>query len=112
MAEFVWEARGRAGEVRKGTMEADSETVVQNRLRAQQLNPTKVKKKGAGFSFALGQKVEPKAVEVRCWLCPAGDEQGVPGDGIEQRCPALRSVLTDDTEKECAGRLILDFEPR
>jgi len=60
MAEFVWEARGRAGEVRKGTMEADSETVVQNRLRAQQLNPTKVKKKGAGFSLSLGQKVEPK----------------------------------------------------
>ena len=50
MAEFVWEARGRTGEIRKGTMEAESETAVQNRLRAQQLNPTRVKKKGFDFS--------------------------------------------------------------
>ena len=50
MAEFVWEARGRTGEIRKGTMEAESESAVQNRLRAQQLNPTRVKKKGFDFS--------------------------------------------------------------
>jgi type IV pilus assembly protein PilC len=46
MAEFVWEARGRTGEIRKGTMEAESEVAVQTRLRAQQLNPTRVKRKG------------------------------------------------------------------
>jgi len=46
MAEFAWEARGRTGEVRKGVMEAENEAVVQNRLRAQQLSPTRVKKKG------------------------------------------------------------------
>jgi type IV pilus assembly protein PilC len=60
MAEFVWEARGRTGEVRKGTMEADSELVVQNRLRAQQLNPTRVKRKGAKLSLAFGSGVDPK----------------------------------------------------
>jgi type IV pilus assembly protein PilC len=52
MAEFVWEARGRAGEIKRGTMEAENETAVQNRLRAQQLNPTKVKKKG-GFDLSI-----------------------------------------------------------
>ncbi len=60
MAEFVWEARGRAGEVRRGTMEADNEVAVQNRLRAQQLNPTKVKKKGVAFSFSVGSGVSPQ----------------------------------------------------
>jgi type IV pilus assembly protein PilC len=62
MAEFVWEARGRAGEVKRGTMEAESETAVQNRLRAQQLNPTAVKKKGRSiaFSFKVGSGVDAK----------------------------------------------------
>jgi type IV pilus assembly protein PilC len=57
MAEFVWEARGRAGEVRRGTMEAENEVAVQNRLRAQQLNPTKVKKKGFELNIAIGSGV-------------------------------------------------------
>lgn len=62
MAEFVWEARGRTGEVRKGTMEAESEVAVQNRLRSQQLNPTKVKRKGdiGKLSFSFGSGVDPK----------------------------------------------------
>jgi type IV pilus assembly protein PilC len=62
MAEFVWEARGRTGEIRKGVMEAESEIAVQNRLRAQQLSPTKVKKKGfeINLNFTIGSGVEPK----------------------------------------------------
>ena len=54
MAEFVWEARARTGEVRKGAMEAESEDAVNQRLRAQQLQPTKVKKKAREFSFQIG----------------------------------------------------------
>jgi type IV pilus assembly protein PilC len=55
MPEFVWEAKARTGEVRKGSMEADSEEVVNQRLKAQQLSPTKVKKKlGAGFQIGTG----------------------------------------------------------
>lgn len=57
MAEFVWEARARTGELRKGSMEADDEPAVQARLRAQQLMPTKIKKKGAGFSLQFGTGV-------------------------------------------------------
>lgn len=64
MAEFVWEARGRTGEVKRGTMEAENEAAVQNRLRAQQLNPTTVKKKGGGLnlklSISFGSGVEAK----------------------------------------------------
>jgi type IV pilus assembly protein PilC len=61
MADFVWEARARTGELRKGQMEADNEDAVQTRLRSQQLVPTKVKKKGKGIAFpswgtGVGQK--------------------------------------------------------
>lgn len=54
MAEFVWEARGRMGETRKGTMEAESEAAVLAKLRAQQLSPTKVSKR---FQIRIGTGV-------------------------------------------------------
>ena len=57
MAEFVWEARARTGELRKGSMEAESEDAVNQRLRAQQLQPTKVKKKAKALSFQIGTGV-------------------------------------------------------
>ena len=57
MAEFVWEARARTGELRKGLMEADTEEAVNTRLRGQQLVPTKVKKKGKGINFQFGSGV-------------------------------------------------------
>jgi type IV pilus assembly protein PilC len=62
MAEFVWEARARSGDIRKGTMEAENAEAVQNRLRSQQLNPTKVKKKGLDLSVNLsfGSGVDSK----------------------------------------------------
>jgi type IV pilus assembly protein PilC len=60
MAEFVWEARARTGELKKGAMEADDEESVNNRLRSQQLTPTKVKKKGKALSFSFGSGVSGK----------------------------------------------------
>jgi type IV pilus assembly protein PilC len=60
MAEFVWEAKGRTGELRKGSMEADSEEAVNQRLRGQQLQPTKVKKKGKEFKLKFGTGVGTK----------------------------------------------------
>ncbi len=60
MAEFVWEARGRAGDLRRGTMEAEDESVVNTRLRAQQLMPTKVKKKSASINISFGSGVSAK----------------------------------------------------
>ena len=61
MAEFAWEARGKTGELKKGVMEAETENTVNTRLRSQQLNPTKVKKKSAaGKSFQIGTGVGQK----------------------------------------------------
>lgn len=60
MAEFTWEARARSGEVRRGVMEADSEDAVNNKLRQQQLNPVKVKKKTSLAAFQFGSGVTTK----------------------------------------------------
>jgi len=61
MAEWVWEARARTGEMRKGAMEADNEAAVENRLRQQQLTPTKVKKKPRELKLpSFGSGVDTK----------------------------------------------------
>jgi type IV pilus assembly protein PilC len=46
--------------VKKGVMEADSEDAVNNRLRQQQLNPVKVKKKSALLNMKFGSGVDTK----------------------------------------------------
>jgi type IV pilus assembly protein PilC len=60
MAEFVWEARARSGELRKGTMEAEDENAVTTRLRQQNLNPVKVKRKLKFGNISLGSPVSTK----------------------------------------------------
>ncbi|MGQ0505514.1 MAG: type II secretion system F family protein [Myxococcaceae bacterium] len=50
---WVWEAKTKAGEVRKGEMEAGDADAVNNRLKSLGLNPVKVKKKPLEISFKL-----------------------------------------------------------
>jgi type IV pilus assembly protein PilC len=64
MAEWVWEARAATGELRKGIMEAESAELVQSRLRAQKLNPTKVKKKPIEINIQIGSPVSQKELVV------------------------------------------------
>jgi type IV pilus assembly protein PilC len=78
MAEFVWEARARSGELRKGVMEADDEPAVQARLRGQQLMPTKIKKKSAGFSFKFGTGVDLRDVVTFTRLFATMIDAGLP----------------------------------
>jgi len=60
MPTFTYEAKTRTGEVRTGTMEADDEAAVGQRLRQQQLQPTKVAKKGFSINFGGGGSVSTK----------------------------------------------------
>lgn len=60
MAEFVWEARGRLGEERRGVMEADTEATVAMRLRQQNLTALKVKKKSFKVNLKFGSGVDTK----------------------------------------------------
>lgn len=64
MAEFVWEAKTRTGEVRKGVMDAESTDAVQQRLRAQQLNPVNVKAKPREFNLTIGSPVSEKELVI------------------------------------------------
>jgi len=64
MAEWVWEAKARTGETRKGVMEADTLEVVEQRLRTQQLNPVKVKKKPKELNLTIGTGVTDKDLVV------------------------------------------------
>lgn len=78
MSEFVWEARARSGELRKGVMDADDEPAVQARLRSQQLMPTKIKKKGKGFSLKFGTGVDLKEVVTFTRLFATMIDAGLP----------------------------------
>ena len=78
MAEFVWEARARGGELRKGSMEAESADAVDTRLRAQQLQPTKVKKKGKSISFQIGTGVGTKDIVTFTRLFATMIDAGLP----------------------------------
>lgn len=60
MAEFNWEARGRTGELRAGVMTAENVDAVNTRLRKQNLNPVKVKKKPYEINIQIGTGVDTK----------------------------------------------------
>jgi type IV pilus assembly protein PilC len=51
--QFLWEARTKAGEVKKGEMEASDAEAVNARLKSLGLNPVKVKKKPLEISIKL-----------------------------------------------------------
>lgn len=78
MSEFVWEARARSGELRKGVMDADDEPAVQARLRSQQLMPTKIKKKSKAFSLSIGTGVDLKEVVTFTRLFATMIDAGLP----------------------------------
>jgi type IV pilus assembly protein PilC len=64
MPVFIWEGKTRQGEARSGTMEADNADVVLERLRNQQIQASKVKKKPTELHFKLGSGVTTKEIVV------------------------------------------------
>jgi type IV pilus assembly protein PilC len=64
MAEWAWEARARTGEIRKGVMDAEDKASVDERLKAQNLNPVKIRKKGGNINLAFGSPVTAQELVV------------------------------------------------
>lgn len=64
MAKFQWEATTRSGDNKRGVMEAADEAAVQNRLRADQLTPRKVKRQAAALQISFGAPVSPKELQI------------------------------------------------
>ena len=64
MPVFIWEGKTRNGEVKEGTMEAASKDIVIERLAAQQIQTSKVKKKPTEIHIKIGTGVNTKEVVV------------------------------------------------
>jgi type IV pilus assembly protein PilC len=64
MARFQWEATTRLGEKKRGAMDADSADVVENRLRSDGLNVTRVKKEPKQIQITFGSGVPPKDLQI------------------------------------------------
>jgi type IV pilus assembly protein PilC len=65
MAKFQWEGTTRAGEKRKGVIEADTAAAVEERLRGDGLSNMRVKREGGlNVNIQLGTGVTPKDLQV------------------------------------------------
>lgn len=60
MAKFQWEAATRAGEPRKGVMEAANAEAVEARLKGEGLSIKKVKRERRDIQIQIGTGVGPK----------------------------------------------------
>lgn len=101
MAEFTWEARARTGEIRKGVMEAADAQAVNDRLRQQNLNPVRVKKKTQPFKLKFGSGVETKDLVTFTRLFATMIDAGLPIVqcldilASQQKNPIFQTVLRD-----------------
>jgi type IV pilus assembly protein PilC len=64
MAKFSWEATNRSGETRRGVIEAESDAVVESRLRADGLVPKRIKRQAREFNLVIGAGVTPKELQI------------------------------------------------
>jgi type IV pilus assembly protein PilC len=64
MAKFQWEATTRAGERKRGVMEAESADIVENRLRNDGMTINRVKKEAKQIQIVIGSGVTPKDLQV------------------------------------------------
>lgn len=64
MPVFIWEGKTRQGEERSGTMEADNADVVVERLQAQQIQTSKVKKKPTEINIKIGTGIKTQEVVI------------------------------------------------
>ncbi len=101
MAEFSWEARGRTGELRAGVMVAENAEAVNTRLRKQNLNPVKVKKKPLAINIQFGSGVDTKDLVTFTRLFATMIDAGLPLVSCldilatQQPKPAFANVLKD-----------------
>lgn len=64
MPTFIWEGKTRQGEVRAGTMDAANADIVLERLKQQQIQASKVKKKPTEIHIKIGTGIKTKEIVV------------------------------------------------
>ena len=75
---YLWEARAKNGDVKKGVMEAESEDAVINRLKLQLLSPVEVKKQPKQLSIRIGSGVKTEDIVIFTRLFATMIDAGLP----------------------------------
>jgi type IV pilus assembly protein PilC len=75
---YLWEARAKNGDVKKGVMEADSEEAVLNKLKLQLLSPIEVKKQPKQISIRIGSGVKTDDMVIFTRLFATMIDAGLP----------------------------------
>jgi type IV pilus assembly protein PilC len=99
MAKFQWEGVTRAGELRRGTIEAVSEEAVMNRLRADQVTPRKVKRASRDLQLRIGTGIKPKELQVVTRQLATMIDAGLP-------LVQCLDILSTQTDNPALGRVL------
>jgi type IV pilus assembly protein PilC len=96
---FLWEARARNGEIKKGVMEAESEELVHQRLKLQLLSPVSVKKQPKQYEIKIGTGVKTEDIVLFTRLFATMIDAGLP---IVQ----CLDILSSQAENKRFGKIL------
>jgi type IV pilus assembly protein PilC len=100
LSAFIWEARTRGGDVKKGVMEAENEEAVHNKLKLQQLQPVLVKKQPKQLHLpSIGTGVNTNDIVIFTRLFATMIDAGLP---IVQ----CLEILSSQTENKRFGKIL------
>src|SRR5882757_8429335 len=99
---YLWEARTRTGETKKGVMEAENEEAVHNKLKLQLMQPVLVKKQPKQLSFQFGTGVTTADIVIFTRLFATMIDAGLP---IVQ----CLDILANQAENKRFGKILLQI---
>src|SRR5688572_30055795 len=103
MPTFAWEGKNRTGETRRGTIDAESEGLVLARLKADQINVSRIKKQGQGMSLSFGSGVSKKDLVVFTRQFATMIDAGLP-------LVQCLDILSTQSENKRFGRILADVK--
>lgn len=103
MAAWMYEARTRTGELRKGTIEAASQDAALARVRGMQLTPIRVRKVLRGLGVSIGSPATTKDLVIFTRQFATMIDAGLP-------LVNCLEILGSQTENRRFGRIIIDVK--
>ena len=104
MAKYQWEGVTRNGEARQGVMEAGDEMAVQNRLRADQITPRKIKKAAERqLSLSIGTGVKVKDILIFTRQLATMIDAGLP-------LVQCLDILANQTENKHFAKILMQIK--
>ncbi len=105
MPTFIWEGRTRAGDLRKGVMEAENDAALMNTLRQQNIAVTKIRKKSREINIQIGTGVGTKDIVVFTRQFATMIDAGLP------LVQAL-DILSSQSDNKAFGKILGDVKTR